>query len=128
MIKQLQTGSSNIIGLKLGGQLHDHDYKIIMPPLEAAVAAEGKLCVFVRCKEDFQEWDLNADWEDMKFAACHESDVDRIAFVGNTKWDDWKWMAKICNLFSRATVRHFAASEVEAAWAWLGDRPLDTLY
>ena len=119
MIEPLQTGSSKIIGFKLSGQLHDEDYKIFIPAVEAAVATEGKVRVFVQFAENFHGWDLRAAWNDVKFAASHYADFDRIAMVGNRNWEDWKWMAKLCKPFTQATVRHFDVSEVEAAWAWL---------
>lgn len=117
MIEQLQTGSSKIIGFKLSGKLHDEDYQTFIPIVEAAVAAGGKARLFALCAEDFQGWDLHAAWDDIKFAATHYSDFDRIAVAGDTKWDEW--MARLCKPFTQASVRYFATSDVEAAWAWL---------
>jgi hypothetical protein len=117
MIEQLQTGSSKILGFKLSGQLHDQDYKTFVPTVDAAVATGGKYCVFVQFAEDFHGWDPHAAWDDLKFAAGHYSDFERIAMVGDRKWEEW--MARLCKSFSQAAVRYFAVSEVEAAWAWL---------
>ena len=116
MIEQLQTDSPKIIGFKLSGKLHDEDYKTFVPIVEAAVDAEGKVSLFVQF-EDFHGWDLHAAWDDMKFGIQHYADFARIALVGDRKWEEW--MAKLCRPFTKATVKYFAASEVEAAWAWL---------
>jgi len=116
MIEQLQTGSSKVLGFRLSGQLHDEDYQIFVPAVEAGVAAGGKLSLFVQL-EDFHGWDLHAAWDDMQFAVKHYSDFERIVMVGDRKWEEW--MAKLCKPFTKATVRYFDASEVDAAWAWL---------
>jgi hypothetical protein len=117
MIEQVQTSSSRIIGFKLSGQLHDEDYRTFVPIVDAAVKAGGKLSMFVQCSEGFQGWDLHAAWDDIKFAAGHYSDFDRIAMVGDKKWEEW--MARLCKPFTQATVRYFDVTEIEAAWTWL---------
>jgi hypothetical protein len=37
--------------------------------------------------------------------------------VGDRKWE--KWMANFCKPFTRAKVRYFDKSDVDAAWEWL---------
>ncbi len=116
MIELLETSSPKVIGVKLAGKLHDEDYKTFVPKVESIVAAEGKVRLFVQF-EDFHGWDLHAVWDDTKFAFKHYSDFDRIAMVGDRRWE--KWMVQVCKPFTKATVRYFDASEVDAAWAWL---------
>jgi len=43
MIEQLQTDSKKIVAFKLSGKLHDEDYKVFVPAVEAAVASQGKV-------------------------------------------------------------------------------------
>lgn len=116
MIELLQTDSPKTIGFKLSGKLHDEDYKTFVPAVEAAVSAEEKVRLFAQF-EDFHGWDLHAAWDDFKFGVEHYSDVERIALVGDRKWEEW--MAAFCKPFTRASVKYFDASEVEAAWEWL---------
>jgi len=116
MIEQLQTGSSNILGFKLSGKLHDEDYKTFVPAVETGLASGGEVSLYVQF-ENFHGWDLHAAWDDMQFGVKHYSDFKRIAMVGDRKWEEW--MAKLCKPFTRATVRYFDAPEADAAWAWL---------
>ncbi len=116
MIDQLPTGSSRILGFVLSGKLHDEDYQTFIPIVDAAVAAEGKVSMYVAFA-DFDGWDLHAAWDDIKFAVAHYSDFDRIAMVGDKKWEEW--MARLCKPFTQATVSYFDVSETAAAWAWL---------
>jgi SpoIIAA-like len=116
MIEQIPTGVPKILGFKLSGKLHNADYQTFVPAVEAAVAAEGKVRLLAHF-EDFHGWDLHAAWDDLKFGIKHFSDFERIAMVGDRKWEEW--MARFCKPFIHAAVRYFDASEAEAAWAWL---------
>jgi hypothetical protein len=116
MIETLQTDLPRTIGFKLSGKLHDDDYKSFVPRVESIVAAAGKVRLFVLF-ENFHGWDVHAVWDDLKFSAQHYSDFERIAMVGDHQWE--AWMAKVCKPFTKATVKYFDASQVDAAWAWL---------
>ena len=116
MIETLQMDSPKTIGFKLSGKLHDEDYKSFVPTVETFLAAEGKVRLFVQF-EDFHGWHLHAVWDDTKFAFKHYSDFDRIAMVGDRRWE--KWMVQVCKPFTKATVRYVDASQVDDARAWL---------
>jgi hypothetical protein len=116
MIQQLPSDSPKVLGFKMSGKLHDEDYKKFVPVVEAAVAAQGKIRMLSQF-EDFHGWDMHALWDDIVFATKHCLDVERIALVGDRKWE--AWMAKVCKPFTMAKVRYFDASDLPAAWAWL---------
>ena len=116
MIEILQTGSAKILAFKLSGKLHDEDYQIFVPAVEAAVAAQGKLRLLAQF-EDFHGWDPHAAWDDLKFGIKHYSDFDRIALVGDKQWEEW--MARLCKPFTRAAVKYFDADHADSAWAWV---------
>ncbi|MFZ1934968.1 MAG: STAS/SEC14 domain-containing protein [Thermoguttaceae bacterium] len=118
MIETLQTSLPKVIALRLSGKLHDEDYKSFVPVLDAAVAAEGKIRLFAKF-EDFHGCDLHAAWDDFRTFIRHYRSFDRIAMVGDRKWE--KWMATLCKPFIKAKVRYFDASEVDAAWNWIGE-------
>ena len=116
MIETIETGSPKVVGLKLTGKLHDEDYRRFVPMIESILTAEGKVRLFVQF-EEFQGWDMHAAWDDFKFALKHYSDFERIAMVGDRRWE--KWMASVCKPFTKAKVKYFDRSEVDAAWTWL---------
>lgn len=116
MIIPLQQSAGNILGFKMTGKLHDEDYKQFVPVVEAAIKAQGKVRLLAQF-EDFHGWDLHALWDDTKFATQHCADVERIALVGEKKWEEW--MARVCKPFTLAKLRYFESKDVEAAWQWL---------
>ncbi len=116
MIATIERDSPNVVSFELTGKLHDRDYKQFVPTMEAILTAMGRVRLFIRLK-DFHGWDLHAAWDDFKFSMKHYSDFERIAMVGDRQWE--KWMASFCKPFTKATVKYFDKSEVDAAWKWL---------
>ena len=116
MIETIETGSRKVVGYRLTGKLHDEDYQRFVPMIESILTAEGKVRLFVRF-EEFQGWDMHAAWDDFKFGLRHYSDFERIVMVGDRRWE--KWLASVCRPFTKAKVKYFDRSEVDAAWKWL---------
>ncbi len=116
MIETIETGSPKVVGFRFCGKLHDGDYQQFAPKMETILTAEGSVRLFIQL-DDFHGWDLHAAWDDFKFSLRHYSDFERIAMVGDRKWE--QWMASFCRLFTKAKVRYFDRSEVYAAWTWL---------
>ena len=116
MIEQLPRSSGPILGFQLSGRLHDLDYQKFVPVIDAAIAEYGKVRL-LSLFHDFKGWDAHALWDDIKFSSTHCRKVERIALVGDKRWEHW--MAAICKPFTEGTIRYFDVSETEAAWAWL---------
>jgi hypothetical protein len=118
MIERLTGGSEKVLGFKISGKLHDEDYKTFVPLIDDAIAKEGKVRLLAQF-HDFHGWDLHALWDDVKFSTTHCTKIERIALVGDRKWEEW--MAKVCKPFTMAKVQYFDAGQLDAAWAWLNE-------
>lgn len=118
MIEQIEHGAGKILGFKMSGKLHDEDYKLFVPVVETAIKAQGKVRLLAHF-EDFHGWDLHALWDDTKFATRHCADVERVALVGDKRWE--KWMAAVCKPFTMAKIRYFDVKDIESAWKWLDE-------
>lgn len=115
MIETIETRSPNLIGLKVTDKLHE-DYQAFVQTMETILTAGGKVRLFVQY-EDLPGWDMYAAWDDFKLNLAHHSDFERIAVVGDRKWE--KLMASFCLPFTKAQVKCFDRAEVDAAWKWL---------
>ena len=116
MIEPLTTNSEKVLGFKLSGKLHDEDYKKFVPAIDATLAKEGKVRLLAQFS-DFHGWDARALWDDIKFSTTHCTKIDRIALVGEKKWEEW--MAKVCKPFTMAKIQYFDAAKIDDAWKWL---------
>ena len=118
MIEMIESTSTSAVGFRLTGKLHDDDYQLFVPHLDRAIQEQGKLRLLVQFHE-FEGWDLHALWDDIKFATTHCTKFERIAMVGDSKWEEW--MAKICKPFTMAKIKYFETADIEKAWAWVDE-------
>ena len=109
---------SNVIHLKVTGKLTKEDYDIFVPELEKWVATHGTIRILFEM-EDFHGWTLSAGWEDTKLAFKHYSDIERMAFVGDSAWE--QGMAIFCKPFTGAKIQYFDRSDRAAAIEWIAE-------
>lgn len=111
-----ETMEGKVIEVTVSGKLTHAAYQEFVPRTEAAIKKYGKIRVlFVML--GFEGWDAGALWDDIKFNLKHFSDIERLAVVGETKWE--KGMATFCRPFTTASIKYFDQSELEQARAWL---------
>ena len=115
-IKLEEKNGGKLLEALLTGKLAKEDYEAFVPVVEQLVAVHGKIRMLV-VMHDFHGWTAGALWEDTKFAAHHFRDIERIAIVGETKWE--KGLAIFCVPFTAAEVRYFDHAALEEARAWL---------
>jgi hypothetical protein len=111
-----EEAGGRILLLTLSGTLTKDDYALFTPEVERAAKQYGKLRVLVRMT-DFHGWTLGAVWEDVKFDLHYFTNIERLALVGDTRWE--AGMAVFCKPFTTAKIRYFDASKADAAAAWI---------
>lgn len=115
-IEMRTDATTNLVEVNLSGKLHADDYKAFVPKIEAAIEEHGKLRMLVRM-EKFSGWDAGALWQDIKFDVKHFADFEKIAIVGDSKWEEG--IAKFCEPFTSASVEFFEEGTESAASQWL---------
>jgi hypothetical protein len=115
-IKLEEQGKSNLLEVTLTGKLLKEEYETFVPSVERLVNEHGKIRLLV-AMHDFHGWTAGAVWEDTKFAARHFSDIERLAMVGETKWQHG--MAVFCRPFTAATLRYFEHTALGDAREWV---------
>lgn len=117
MSVHLETQEGNpTIEVQVSGKLTSSDYDMLVPAVEALISEHGKVRILFDM-HDFHGWDLGALWKDTKFAMHHFRDIDRIAAVGESKWQ--KGMTTFCKPFTAAKIRYFERSQIADARHWL---------
>ena len=103
--------------MKIAGKLTHHDYEVMVPMLETAIEniKEPKISALVDITE-LEGWELRAAWDDLKFGLKHGGKFEKIAIIGNKKWEEV--MAKVAGWFISGDIEYF--EEHEKAHAWLG--------
>ena len=110
------TTEGSAIEVKVTGKLTKEFYEEFVPKVDAQIAEHGNLRILFEM-HDFHGWTAGAMWEDTKFALHHWLDIERLAIVGETKWQ--KGMSVFCKPFTRAKIKYFDHTEADAAREWL---------
>jgi hypothetical protein len=116
-LKELDDGK--LLEVHLTGKMIKKDYETFLPAVERLVKQHGKIRMLVEM-HDFHGWTACALWEDIKFDAKHFTDIERLAIVGETKWE--KGMATFCKPFTTAKVRYFDHTKAAEAQDWLAGK------
>jgi hypothetical protein len=100
----------------VSGTLDKGDYEHFIPAVEKLIQQHGKIRLLVEM-HGFHGWTAGALWQDIKFDARHYRDFERIAMVGETKWQHG--MSVVCRPFTTANIRYFDHAALEEARTWL---------
>ena len=110
--------SGKTLQVTLTGKLTKEAYELLVPAVDEQIKQNGKLRMLV-VMHDFHGWTAGALWEDMKFDLKHWRDIERLAIVGETKWE--QGMATFCKPFTTAKIKYFDHTKLDDAKAWLAE-------
>jgi hypothetical protein len=111
-----ETNGGKVLELQLTGKVTRQDYEQFVPAVERLVKEHGRIRILVEMR-DFHGWTAGALWQDIKFDAKHFKDIERVAMVGETKWQHG--MAVFCKPFTTAKIRYFDRPVIDQAREWL---------
>jgi hypothetical protein len=118
-----EEAAGKVLVITLSDKLTKADYEHFVPEVEQRIKKLGKVRMLVRM-HDFHGWSAGALWEDIKFDLRHFADIERLALVGERKWE--AGMAVFCKPFTRATIRYFDATKFDEATKWVEEEVTQT--
>lgn len=107
-----------VLEVHASGKLTSEFYQAFVPVVEAQLKEFGKLRVLFEMR-DFHGWTAGALWEDVKFDMKHWNDIERLAIVGETKWEEG--MAHFCKPFTGAKIKYFDHEKIDEARQWIAE-------
>ena len=116
MITKLEQSTGNTIGYKISGTVTKEDYTVMVPEVEALIDQEGDINMLLDLSEF--HWEKISAWgADMKFGSTYRKKIDKMAIVGDKKWQ--QWLTHLVDPFYAREAEFFHTDDVDAAWAWL---------
>ena len=115
-LNRVNEAGKQILVARASGSLSKEEYEHFIPEVERLIKQEGKIRLLFDM-QDFHGWQAGALWEDIKFDLKHFSDIERLAMVGEKKWEEW--MAKFCAPFTSAEIRYFDHDQIAEAKRWV---------
>ncbi len=103
------------LSLKAVGKLTHEDYKIITPMIDSALEGikDPKINAIIDGTE-LEGWELRAAWDDFRLGLKHGSEFEKIAILGNKKWQENT--AKIGSWFISGEVQYFESQTDALDW------------
>jgi len=108
-----------LVEVRLTGKLEKDDYEELVPAVEDSIEKHGRIDMLVQL-DDFHGWTVGALWEDLKFDLKHFRDIERLALVGDSKWE--AGMAAFCRPFTTAEIKYFHEDRLADAREWIEER------
>jgi hypothetical protein len=115
-IQLKEEDGGKLLDVHVSGKLDAADYEHFVPEFERLVRLHGKLRVLFSMT-GFHGWEAGALWDDIKFDMKHGADIERLAMVGEKKWQ--QGMAAFCKPFTKADIRYFDHAQEAEARKWL---------
>ena len=111
-----QENGGKLVAVHVTGKLVKADYERCVPELERLIRQHGKLRLLFEMT-DFHGWEAGALWDEIKLDTKLFADIERIAMVGDKKWEHG--VATFYKPFTRATIRYFDQANAAEARKWL---------
>jgi hypothetical protein len=115
-VELTEVEQGKLLEVHVTGKLDKQTYEMFVPAAERQIEQHGKIRILFVMHE-FHGWDAGALWEDIKFDLKHFNHIERLAIVGETKWEHG--MAMFCKPFTTAKVRYFDHTDIDEAREWL---------
>lgn len=115
-IKVKEISGGKVLEVQVTGKLTHADYQHFVPEFEENIKRHGKLRILFEMI-GFHGWSAGALWDDIKVDFKHSSEIERLAIVGEKRWENG--MSVFCRPFTSAEVRYFDHTKANEARAWI---------
>lgn len=117
MFEKLSESSGSVIGYKVVGKIRVEDYQQLNQEVQALVDQyDDDVCLLLDLQE-FAGEEVKAWLPDLKFGHRFHDKIDKMAIVGDKRWE--KWLTALVDPFYANDAKFFHPEEMDKAWAWL---------
>lgn len=117
MIEVNEHGDHGVLALKISGTLTEEELDDLVPSLKEYIA-ESEDPHLLMTMENFEGWaDAAALWKDLQLDAEYMGYFDRIAVVGEKKWQEWG--TRLLDPITKEELQFFPIGQTEQAWQWV---------
>ena len=120
MLEQIPDLPDNVIGIKAIGDVEDDDYEdMLVPEIEDRLERHDKIRLLYVLGPEFEGYEAEAMWEDMKLGMKTFTSYERIAIVTDSAWI--RRSVKAFGWLMPGDVKVFAVADVGGARLWIVD-------
>ena len=120
MIRLLSGMPAGVLGFEAIDDVEKEDYEnVVVPVVNKAIAEHGKVRLVYVLGPEFDDYEGEAAWEDLKLGVRHPASFERIAIVTGAHWAGPA--VKIFSVLWPGQARVFPLSELESAKRWAAE-------
>ena len=119
MSANLEQPDDRLPVLRVTGELKKSELDAVQSEFVKKIAGAGTVKVLVLL-ENFTSWERGADWGDTDFFFSHRNDFEKIAVVGNLRWEA-QVLAFTGAGLRKGPVKFFPETGESDARAWLSE-------
>ncbi|WP_432479945.1 STAS/SEC14 domain-containing protein [Nocardioides sp. GXQ0305] len=120
VIRILRDMPPGVLGLEAVDDVEKEDYEdVLVPAIENAITEHGKVRLVYVLGPEFDDYEGEAVWEDLKLGGRHPAAFARIAVVTDARWAGPA--IKMFSILWPGQARAFPLADLEAAKRWAAD-------
>jgi hypothetical protein len=115
VLQTMEQSSDTAIGYMFVGEVGEADYQTLVPAVQAGIDKSGSINMLLDLTQF--KWEKVDAWKsDLDFGQMYENKIDRMALVGDAKWE--RHLTKLAQPFYAEQTKYFESDD--DAWDWLG--------
>ena len=119
MSANLEQHDDRLLVLRIGGQLKKSEFDAVQTEFVEKIAGTGTIKLLVLL-ENFTGWERGEEWGDTDFFFSHRDEFEKIAVVGNPRWEAQVLAFSGAGL-RKGPVKFFSETGEAEARAWLAE-------
>lgn len=118
MSAEIVDASRGVLTIRIAGELTQAELAAVQRQAGETLRRDGKMGILI-LTENFRGWGPGGDaWGDLSFQEQHDPLIDKLAIVGDQKWEDLA-LIFVAKGLRRFPVEYFSPAELTRARAWL---------
>jgi hypothetical protein len=118
MSAQIVDTSDGVVTARISGKLTQPELAALQRATGDIIRKAGKARLLVLV-ENFEGWQRGGDWGDLSFQMEHDAQIEKMAIVGDRKWEELA-LIFAAKGFRSFPVEYFEPAQIAKARAWLG--------
>jgi stage II sporulation SpoAA-like protein len=115
---QVTEAPNGLLTMSVSGTLKKAELDEAQALAVEAMRTHGKIRLLV-ITTNFLGWERGSNWDDVSFTAQHGRKIERIAIVGDRRWEDLA-LAFTGKGFRPTAVEYFTPGDLSKARTWVG--------
>lgn len=116
MFKKMSESDGNVLGYQVIGDISKEDYTALVAEVQTIIDAQGSVRMLLDM-EQFKSEKASAWGSDLNFGRTYRKLIEKMAIVGDKKWESW--MTKLVEPFYAREAKYFHTADIDEAWRWL---------